>query len=122
MKPIFTLMETLIAKTYISNPDWMSLSKMQGPGELMVWCRIWGNKIVRPICFDTNLNAEMYLNTLQDTIMPYLLKENGEFMVYFQQYRAPPHYGICMRQWLISSFQVAGLVTVVLWNSQGPQI
>jgi hypothetical protein len=34
-----------------------------------------GNKTVGPVLFDTNLYAETYLNMLQDTIMPSLLKE-----------------------------------------------
>jgi hypothetical protein len=42
---------------------------MQGPEKLMVWCRIWGNKIAGPVFFDTKLNTEMYLHMLQDTIM-----------------------------------------------------
>jgi hypothetical protein len=79
-----------------SNPHWMCLSTMQGAGKLMVWCRIWGNKIVRPVFFDTNLNAAMYLNMLQETIMLYLLNEDGEFLAYFQEDRVPPHYGICV--------------------------
>jgi hypothetical protein len=68
-----------------TNPHWMNPSKMQGVGKVMVWCGIWGNKIVGPIFFDTNLYAEMYLNMLQDTIKPSLLNEDGEFPAYFQQ-------------------------------------
>jgi hypothetical protein len=44
-----------------------------------------GRKIVGPVFFDTNLNAEMYLNMLQDMIMPSLLNKDGEFPTYFQQ-------------------------------------
>jgi hypothetical protein len=55
---------------------------MQGSGKLMVWCRIWGNKIVGPVFFDTNLNAEInvYLNMLQDAIRPSLLNKDREFL------------------------------------------
>jgi hypothetical protein len=58
---------------------------MQGPEKLMVWCRIWGNKIVGPVFFDTNLNAEMYLNMLQDTTMPSLLNEMENFWHIFSK-------------------------------------
>jgi hypothetical protein len=63
----------------------MNPSKMQCAGKIMMWCGIWGNKIVGPVFFDTSLNAEMYLNILQDTIMPSLPNEDGEFPAYFQQ-------------------------------------
>jgi hypothetical protein len=29
-----------------TNLHWMNPSKMQGAGKVMVWCRIWGNKII----------------------------------------------------------------------------
>jgi hypothetical protein len=68
-----------------TNLHWMNPSKTQSAGKVMVWCRIWGNEIVRPVFFDTNLNAEMYLKMPQDTIMPSLLNEDREFPTYFQQ-------------------------------------
>lgn len=50
--------------------------------------------------FDTNLKAEMYLNTLKDMIIPSLLNEDGEFPAHFQQDWAPPQKGICVQRWL----------------------
>jgi transposase len=47
-----------------TNPHWMNPSKVQGAGKVMVWCGIWGKKIVGSVFFDTNLRAEMYLNML----------------------------------------------------------
>jgi hypothetical protein len=61
---------------------------MQGAGKLMVWCGIWGSKIVGPVTFDSNLNAEMYLNILQVTMNPSLLNKDGEFPTNFQQDRS----------------------------------
>jgi hypothetical protein len=78
----------------------MSPPKMQSAGKLTMWCGIWGNKIVGPVYFDTKLNAEIYLNILQDTIVPTLLNEDEEFSAYFQQDGAPPHYVISVRRWL----------------------
>lgn len=83
-----------------SIPHWMNPSEMHRAGKLTVWCEIWGNKSVGPVFFDTNLNAEMYVNILQDTIMQALLNEDGEFPVYFMKDGTPPYYGICMQQWL----------------------
>jgi hypothetical protein len=81
MKPIFTLMAKLIAKTYWnhSNAQWMSLSKTQGAVKVKVWCEVRGNNIFGHISFDTNPNAEAFLNFLQDTKMSSLLNEEGEF-------------------------------------------
>jgi hypothetical protein len=60
----------------------------------MVWDMC--HKIIETVFFDTNLNAEMYMNMLHNMIMPSLLNKDGEFLVYFQQDGAPPHYGICV--------------------------
>jgi hypothetical protein len=66
--------------------------------KLTLWYGIWGKEIVGPVYFDTNLNAEIYVNVLQDTIISFLLNQDGEFSAYFQQDGAPPHYGICVRR------------------------
>jgi hypothetical protein len=97
------------------NSQWMNPSKMQGAGKVMVWCGIWDNKIVRPVFFDTNLIAEMYLNMLQNTVMLSLLNKEGEFL-------SPPHYvSACAAGWISSSW-VPGFVTVVLLSGlKGPQ-
>jgi hypothetical protein len=62
-----------------SNSHWTIPSKMQGAGKLVMWCGIWGNKIVVPVFFDTNINAEMYLNMLQYMMMLSLLNKDGDF-------------------------------------------
>ena len=31
------------------NPKWLSPTKMQGAGKLMVWAGIWGDKIIGPL-------------------------------------------------------------------------
>jgi hypothetical protein len=86
----------------------------------MVWCGIWDNKIVGPVFFDTNMNTEMYPNMPQDTIMPSLLDEDGEFPAYFQQ------DGFITSLWYLLAPMVGsavpGLVAVVLLSGlQGPQ-
>ena len=83
-----------------ANPHWISSTKMQGAGKVMVWAGIWGDKIIGPIFIDGNLNANKYLNMLQEEIFPSLLSANGNLPAYFQQDGAPPHYGIQVRQYL----------------------
>jgi hypothetical protein len=99
---------------------WMSPSKMQGTRNLMVWCIIWGNKIVGPVFSDTTLNAEMYLNMLQHMIMPSLLKN------FRRTFSKMGHHLIMVSarsDGLISSFQVPELVAVVLRSGlRVPQI
>ena len=90
-----------------ANPHWMSPTKMQGAGKLMVWARIWGDRSIGSFYISGNLNAEMNLNMLQETIMPSLLNEDGDFPVNFQHDGAPPHYGISVGQWLDQQFPVS---------------
>ena len=73
---------------------------MQGAGKVMVWAGIRGDKIIGPIFINGNLNANKYLNILQEEIFPSLLSENGNFPAYFQQDGAPLRYGIQVRQYL----------------------
>ena len=67
---------------------------------MMIWAGIWGDKIIGPIFINGNLNANKYLNMLQEEIFPYLLSEIGNFPAYFQRDCALPHYGIQKRQYL----------------------
>jgi hypothetical protein len=87
-----------------SSRRWTSPPNMQEAGKLMVWCGIWGNRIVGPVYFDSNLKAEMYLYMLQDKIIPSLLNEDAEFPANFRQDGASPRYGICVRRWLDRQF------------------
>jgi hypothetical protein len=82
LKPIFTLMEKLITKTYVTGVI------LTCTDESVRDARCWktdgvvqdmGEKTVGSVFFDTNVNAEIYLNMLQDTIMLTLLNKDGEF-------------------------------------------
>ena len=44
----------------------MSDLKMLGAGNLIVWRGVWDKQIVAPVFIDTSLNAEMYLDKLED--------------------------------------------------------
>jgi hypothetical protein len=83
---------------------------MQRAAKLMVWCGIWSNKIVGPVSFGTNLNAEMYLNMPQDAIMPSLLNECAYCPAHLQQDRALPQYRTCVRRWLDQRFLCSWIV------------
>ena len=122
----------------ITNPHWMSDSKIQGAAKIMVWCGIWGKRIVGPFFIQGNLNANDYLDMLKlnandylvmlklnandyldmlkkDIFMP-ILDKNGDFPAFFQQDGAPPYYGIEVRRGAVgwtSSFLDIVLVNVV---------
>ena len=43
---------------------------MQGAHELMVWAGMWGDGIIGSLFVSENLEAESYLNMLQEKIFP----------------------------------------------------
>ncbi|CAM1324679.1 Uncharacterised protein r2_g3343 [Pycnogonum litorale] len=106
------------------NPKWLSPTKLQGAGKLMVWAGIWGDRIIGPIFIDGILNAEKYLNMLQEEILPSLLNEEGDYPVYFQQDGAPPHYGLQVRRYLDHQFPEAwiGRRGPVEWPPRSPDL
>lgn len=86
-----------------SDPNWTSLSEMRGTGKVMAWCRIWGNRIVGPVFFDTNLTADLYLNMLQDNSAVCLKMESFHLI-----YNTPEHHLILISGYSdgwINSFQ-----------------
>ena len=89
----------------------------------MVWAEIWGNRIIAPIVIGRTLNAEMYLNMLQEQILPSMLNE-GDYPVYFQHDGAPPHYGLQVRRYLDYQFPEAwiGRRGPVEWPPRFPDL
>ena len=106
------------------NPKWLSPTKMQGAGKLMVWAGIWGDRIIGPLFVSENLNAGKYLSMLQEEILPSLLNEEGDYPVYFQQDGAPPHYGIQVHRFLDQQFPDAwiGRRGPVEWPPRSPDL
>lgn len=107
-----------------SNPNWTDASKMQGCGKVMVWCGIWGTRVVGPFFITENMNSELYLRLLQEEIMPALFTEDGKFPEYFQQDGAPPHYGLSVRSWLNQQFpnRWIGRRGPVEWPPRSPDL
>lgn len=75
----------------------MCLIKMQGADKVMLWDRIWGDRIIKPFFVDRNFHADKYF-MLQKGIFPSLLYKSSNFPVYFQQDEAPFHFGIHVRR------------------------
>lgn len=76
-----------------------------------MWAGIIGERIIGPIFFDNNLTGDIYLDFLQNTLVPELTRlfpsENGNFdeRIYFQQDGAPPHYAANVREFLNNIFR-----------------
>ncbi|XP_056409683.1 uncharacterized protein LOC130331736 [Hyla sarda] len=62
-----------------TNPHWIDPSKTVGTQKLMVWCGIWGTKIVGPFFINGNLKATVYAKLLHDDVFPSLCTEAGTF-------------------------------------------
>lgn len=88
----------------------------QHPQKINVWAGILGNQVIGPLFINGNLNGEMYLNMLENTINPLITeaienqldRDGNNFLdeneLYFQQDGAPPHYVLPVRQWLNNVF------------------
>ena len=86
------------------NLHWMSSAKVQRGGKVMVWARILGDRVIGPYFVDGNLNTDKYLIMSQEDIFSYLLCEDGNFPVFFQQDVDPSQFGFQVRQWLVQLF------------------
>ena len=95
-------------------PNYMEPSKVVGDVNIMVCYGRWGTRVIGPVFIDQNLNAQGYVDMLQDVVFPLVLNADGSFPSYFKQDGAPPHYGAVVRQWLDDLFP--GLAAVVQCN------
>jgi hypothetical protein len=71
------------------------------PG-VTVWAAISVTGIIRPVFFDGTVNQNNYLHVLQTEFWP---RVEHKFEVYFQQDGAPPHYALCVSEWLDMHFE-----------------
>jgi len=93
----------------------------------MVWAGIWEEEIVGPYFFNTsNVTGETYLELLQTFLFEYL--ENIPVIrrqnLLFQQDGAPPHFAICVRDYLNQSFpeRWIGRRSPVEWPPRSPNL
>ena len=83
----------------MDNPHLTYETQLNQPG-ITVWAGISCKGVFGPIFFDSPVNSELYLQMLEDTVMPDLRQEYGDEEFYFQQDGAPPHYGVDVRNFL----------------------
>lgn len=67
-----------------NNPGWMREHHTQYPEKLNVWAGIVGNKIIGPFFIEGNLNGANYLNLLENSVIPELVRLFPNPSKYFQ--------------------------------------
>lgn len=90
------------------NPHLGRESHTQYPQKINVWAGIFNDQIVGPFFIEDNLNGPLYLQLLQDAVVPRIveiIEESGEDLdPIFQQDGAPPHYAVQVRTFLDQEF------------------
>ena len=87
-----------------TNPNWRHDCKGMEGVKMMVWCGIWGTRIIGPYFIHGTLTGERYRVMLEEDVFPDLLNPDSDFPSFFQQDGAPPHYALCAHQWLDTQF------------------
>lgn len=87
------------------NPREFYESRSQYPQKLNVWAGIFMGKIVGPFFFEQNLTGQLYLEMLEQQIVPRMREIAAESnlpfnQAFFQQDGAPPHYSLIARNFL----------------------
>jgi len=109
------------------NPNWNEEGHHQTNPKIMVWAGIWEEEIVGPYFFNTsNVTGETYLGFLQTFLFEYLTnvpvirRQN----LLFQQDGAPPHFAICVRDYLNQTFpeRWIGRRGPVEWPPRSPDL
>lgn len=118
------------------NPHIYREGHTQWPQKINVWAGILGDAIIGPVFIAENLNGNIYLNMLENTIEPLItealenqLDEEGNLLLAeedlrFQQDGAPPHYVLPVRQWLNDNFpnQWIGRRGPIEWPARSPDL
>lgn len=90
------------------NPRIFHEVRTQHPQKFNVWVGIYGNHLIGPFFIPGDLNGEIYLELLENTIYPALVQilenEEDHHTIIFQQDGAPPHFAQPVRQFLDESF------------------
>lgn len=98
------------------NPHIIREQQTQRPQKINVWAGIMGNHMVGPLFYEENLTGELYLQMLEDTINPLIIRmvencvdddgnrEFDENKIVFQQDGCPAHFDRRVRALLDQNF------------------
>lgn len=109
------------------NPHEFREAHTQYPQKLNVWCGIMGDSIIGPYFIPGNLNGEMYLDLLQDVVVPAIEEiaaNNDDIEPIFQQDGAPPHFALIVRNYLDAAFPGSwiGRRGAIEWPPRSPDM
>uniref|UniRef100_A0A8D9AAQ2 Histone-lysine N-methyltransferase SETMAR n=1 Tax=Cacopsylla melanoneura TaxID=428564 RepID=A0A8D9AAQ2_9HEMI len=99
----------------------------QYPVKINVWAGILGDHIVGPFFIEENLTGNLYLELLEQTIIPNIIEIVGnnaeEFDPIFQQDGAPPHFARQVRDFLNIQFRMwIGRRGHIEWPPRSPDL
>ncbi len=89
-----------------------------------VWCGILKNKLIGPFFIEGNINGDNYLQLLQESVLPALVREDNFQELYFMHDGAPAHFKNVVREWLCEKFtgRVIGRRGNVEWPPRSPDL
>lgn len=99
--------------------------RTQYPQKVNVWAGILGDNIVGPFFIDGNLNAERYLQLLQQNVIPAVRNRNVNFdEIWFQQDGCPAHNARQVREYLNTIFPERLICTTgtIPWPPRSPDL
>ena len=105
------------------NPHWMDPTKQHSCPKVVVWCGLWKSHVLGPFFFHETVTGKLYLDMLQNDLMPHLARINEGKPLWFMQDGAPPHYATIVRNWLNGNFENwIGRRGTVEWAPRSPDL
>lgn len=81
-----------------------TVEKLQTRPKVTVWCGMTATKLIGPYLLRDTMNADRYLQMLQDYVWPTISQwENIDDLIFMQD-GAPPHFALTVREWLDQRF------------------
>ncbi|XP_063994344.1 uncharacterized protein LOC135171649 [Diachasmimorpha longicaudata] len=110
----------------MENPHWTQHVDHQHQWNVNVWCGIDDGQVIGPYFFNQTVTGQRYLQFLQDDL-PVLLEHvhfDRRLRMWFQQDGAPPHFALCVRNYLNVLFprRWIGRGGAVIWPPRSPDL
>lgn len=90
----------------------------------MVWGGVIDDNVIGPFFFDGKVTGPIYLQTLNDHVLPRLIELGYDLNdVYFQHDGAGPHFAVDVRNWLDNHFPTwIGRAGTINWPARSPDL
>jgi len=82
----------------------VTVEKMQNRPKVTVWCGMTATRVIVPYLLRDTMNAERYLQMLEDYVWPILSGWVNIDELVFMHDGAPPHFALSVRAWLDQKF------------------